>query len=83
MGQTKFMTKLSQYPQSDIPSGAELITLEHELDLPDISNFVSKTYPVGIDRMMQLCEEQLPFLNSRPDAAEKRLRDKCTVPFEL
>lgn len=60
-----------------------LITLEHNLELPDGTGFESQYVRVGLEKMVELCESRLEFFNSRPEAEERRLRTKCYVEFTL
>ena len=53
------------------------------LDLPDPGHFVSHTYPVSLEMILKLSEEQLPYVTARPGFHERRLADKVDVPFEL
>ena len=77
------MPKSSPHPQNDPREKRELITLEHPLELPDGSGFESRSVRVGLDAMIQLCEERLHLFNARPGAEAERLRDKCDVEFIL
>lgn len=69
--------------KSSPPHQDDPLTLAHPLELPDTSGFVSRRISVGLEAMIRFSEERLALVNSRPGAEERRLRDKCTVPFEL
>lgn len=77
MAHPKSVTK-SSLPHPDDP-----LTLAHPLDLPDPQGFRSIRVSIGLDAMIRFSEERLALVNSRPGAEERRLRDKCNVPFEL
>ncbi len=53
------------------------------LALPDAPDFISRPPWVPPDVMLDYSETLLPLVNSRPEAAEQRLKEKCRVPFEL
>ncbi|MDB6015732.1 MAG: hypothetical protein JWR19_221 [Pedosphaera sp.] len=54
-----------------------------ELELPDDPGFASESPRLSGDALFRLNQSQWPFFNSRPGAEEQRLREKCSVPFEL
>lgn len=77
------MQASSWWRKASEPAKREIITLEHALDLPETPDFVSILPPVSPEVVFRWSEELLPQFNARPDAEERRLRDKCRVPFEL
>ena len=83
METNKFVSKSSRRPQDDRMNNDHLLKLTDTLDLPDGAGFESHYVRVGLEAMVELCEARLPLFNSRPDAEERRLRDKCDVEFVL
>lgn len=79
----KSASKSSRRPQDSRSNNDHLIRLDDTLELPDGTGFESDYVRVGLEAMVELCEARLPFFNSRPDAEERRLRDKCNVEFVL
>jgi hypothetical protein len=73
------MIKSSRRPQDNRRSSRT----EPVLELPDPAGFVSKTFRIGLDRMLAFSEARLHLFDSRPGAEEQRLWEKCDVPFEL
>lgn len=56
---------------------------EFYLDLPNGDDFVSKTAPVDPATVIVWCESLLPYFNTIPGLAERRLSEKCREPFVL
>ncbi len=77
------IAKSSPPPQSKPVNNDHLLTLRHTLELPDGTGFESRQVRVGLEAMVELCESRLELFNSRPDADDRRLRDKCNVEFVL
>jgi hypothetical protein len=66
------------------PSGRKAgISLEHELVLPESSDFRAKAYTVTLTDITELSEERLPFMNSFPEFERDRLAIKAKEPFVL
>jgi len=53
------------------------------LEFPADPGFVSVPPRMTADQMFRFNMEQMKFFNARPEIAERRLRDKCDVPFVL
>lgn len=83
MGLKKSICRSSQRHQNSAMNTDHLLTLVHNLELPDGTGFESQYVRVGLEKMVELCESRLELFNSRPDAEERRLRDKCNVEFVL
>ncbi len=77
------MKRLLPQNRSRETTERELITLEHELDLPPTPGFVSRQLPVSPETAFASSEACLDLVNSHPRAAEFRLREKVNVPFNL
>ncbi|MDB6022102.1 MAG: hypothetical protein JWQ04_1959 [Pedosphaera sp.] len=69
-----------------LPPGCDEI-LEYktnlDLELPFDSDFLSCLPPISADEMFRYNQKFVEEFNSRPDAEELRLRDKCDVEFVL
>jgi hypothetical protein len=80
---TKGSIKVAPSTRSEHKKAVGMTALKNLLDLPDGTGFESKTVRVGLDAIIKLSEENLLRFNSRPGAAEQRLRDKHNVEFVL
>jgi hypothetical protein len=54
-----------------------------DLEFPVDPGFISQPPRMTADQMYHFNMELMTFFNTRPEVAERRLRDKCDVPFVL
>jgi hypothetical protein len=53
------------------------------LEFPVASNFISRPSKVEIQTMLRRIEENMPWRNSRPGEATRRLAEKIPIEFVL
>ncbi len=56
---------------------------EERLEFPVAPHFVSRPPKVELQAMLKRIEENMPWRNSRPGEAERRLAEKIPVEFVL
>ncbi|HXE41461.1 MAG TPA: hypothetical protein VN516_00450 [Candidatus Baltobacteraceae bacterium] len=58
-------------------------TLKETLEFPVATDFVSRPPKIDPQAMLQRIAENMPWRNSRPGEAERRLAEKIPVEFVL
>lgn len=71
---------MKKYPEH-LPTPEEL--RDAPLEFPIASDFVSRPPRVELQAMLRRIEENMPWRNSRPGEAERRLAEKIPVEFVL
>jgi hypothetical protein len=59
------------------------VTTDLDFELPDEPGFISRTHPMSANALYRHNQWFVKAFNTRPGAEERRLRDKCDVPFVL
>jgi hypothetical protein len=75
-------TFMKKYPGHS-PKPNEMRDTPAALELPVARDFISHPPRVELEAMLKRIEENLPWRNSRPGEAERRLKEKIPVEFVL
>jgi hypothetical protein len=71
---------MKKYPERS-PNTEQLH--DQRLEFPIAPDFISRPPRVELQAMLKRIEENMPWRNSRPGEAERRLAEKITVEFVL
>jgi len=73
------MPRPNETPKAASPNQA----LDFDFDLPDWNGQQERASKLSPDELLRYCEAMLPVVQSKPGYQERRIKERCTVEFEL